>query len=198
MPTPPYHKISGHIQAPKRNAPKNPPQMQESRTGRDKQVYTAAGLRKVVGVVPVLPDGRIVLVTSSKRRSDWVLPKGGAETDETLAAAAAREAFEEAGLRGSVGARLVSFVNAKATAALDFFVMRGAALADAWPEQAHRDRRAFAPDEALARLREHGRNQLYKALEAYLALESGEEQMSDVLDSAAESAPIATGSDTIA
>lgn len=52
----------------------------------------------MAGVVPLSNDKKKVLLIESTRRSGWVLPKGGWETDEGSAEeAACREAWEEAG-----------------------------------------------------------------------------------------------------
>jgi len=47
--------------------------------------------------IPVTKDGKIVLISSS-RKDDWILPKGGWEDDESLEQSAVREAYEEAGV----------------------------------------------------------------------------------------------------
>ncbi|KAE9973249.1 hypothetical protein BLS_003683 [Venturia inaequalis] len=70
-----------------------------SRTGREKQRYGAQGERLVAGLVPLSQDNYYVLLIQSTSRSNWVLPKGGWETDEATAQEAAqREAWEEAGI----------------------------------------------------------------------------------------------------
>jgi hypothetical protein len=60
---------------------------QESRTGRDRQRFATdpvSGelLRLVTGTVPIMKDGQILLVSSSSK-PEWILPKGGWESDET-------------------------------------------------------------------------------------------------------------------
>jgi len=71
----------------------------EARTGRNNQRYGPQGERLVAGVVPLSADKTKVLVIQSTRRANWVLPKGGWETDEaTPQQAACREAWEEAGV----------------------------------------------------------------------------------------------------
>ncbi|KAK4202598.1 putative diphosphoinositol polyphosphate phosphohydrolase [Triangularia verruculosa] len=70
----------------------------ESRTGRVKQRYSPKGERLVAGVVPLSADKSYVLMIQSTRRKGWVLPKGGWELDEECPEAAAREAWEEAGI----------------------------------------------------------------------------------------------------
>jgi diphosphoinositol-polyphosphate diphosphatase len=62
--------------------------------------------RLTTGTVPILSDGRVLLVSTSK--SDWVFPKGGWEQDETLPLGSIRETFEEAGVVGILGPPLPS------------------------------------------------------------------------------------------
>lgn len=42
---------------------------------------------------------QVLLISSSKHPNEWILPKGGWESDETLIECALREADEEAGVR---------------------------------------------------------------------------------------------------
>lgn len=48
--------------------------------------------------MPLTEDKAYVLLIQSTRRKGWVLPKGGWEIDEEITEAAAREAWEEAGI----------------------------------------------------------------------------------------------------
>jgi len=91
-----------------------------SRQGRDLQRWdedqrTSSLIRLTTGAVPITNDGRIVLVSSAKKR-EWILPKGGWEIDESMEESALRETFEEAGLLGMLGPRLsdVTFETRKA------------------------------------------------------------------------------------
>ncbi|KAG9248583.1 NUDIX hydrolase domain-like protein [Calycina marina] len=70
----------------------------ESRVGRTNQRYSETGERLVAGIVPLNADKSHVLLIQSTRRAAWVLPKGGWEMDEDCMQAAAREAWEEAGI----------------------------------------------------------------------------------------------------
>ncbi|GAB9474091.1 hypothetical protein Gpo141_00011231 [Globisporangium polare] len=47
-------------------------------------------------------DEQVLIISSSKHPDEWILPKGGWESDETLAECALREAEEEAGVAGEV------------------------------------------------------------------------------------------------
>jgi len=81
-----------------------------SRQGRDQQRWdkdsdVSSWIRLTTGVVPITNDGRIVFV-SSARKKEWILPKGGWESDEELGQSALREGYEEAGLLGMLGPRL--------------------------------------------------------------------------------------------
>ena len=63
-------------------------QCTESRNGRDHQRFannaqTGHLLRLTTGSVPIMRDGRILLVSSS-RKEEWILPKGGWESDEKI------------------------------------------------------------------------------------------------------------------
>lgn len=81
-----------------------------SRAGRAKQRWDLCPLtnrliRLTTGCVPITNDGRILFV-SSARKKEWILPKGGWELDEKMEESAARETYEEAGLLGTFGTKL--------------------------------------------------------------------------------------------
>jgi ADP-ribose pyrophosphatase YjhB (NUDIX family) len=59
--------------------------------------------RLTTGCIPILPGGRILLISSTKSSNIFVLPKGGWEHDESLPLSALRETFEEAGVTGLLG-----------------------------------------------------------------------------------------------
>ncbi|KAI9335001.1 diphosphoinositol polyphosphate phosphohydrolase DDP1 [Zopfochytrium polystomum] len=118
-----------------------------SRVGRENQVYTPSGSRTVVGVVPRLEDGRLVLISSRKYPEKWILPKGGAETDETLEESALREAWEEAGVLGTIVRQCHDpiphyKVNDQGVPSCEFtfFVMAVTSLSESWPESQQRQR----------------------------------------------------------
>ncbi|KAJ3010987.1 UNVERIFIED_CONTAM: hypothetical protein HDU68_001875, partial [Siphonaria sp. JEL0065] len=149
--------------------------MEAPRQGRETQVYTYEGARKVVGVVPVLPDGRIVMVSSAKRKNEWILPKGGAETDESLEQSALREAYEEAGISGTLRQRLCNFKNEKInpktgfpSSDFEFWIMDVTKMEAEWPESHLRARETFTPTEALEILLGHRRNSIFIAMQAFI------------------------------
>ncbi|MGY6709604.1 MAG: NUDIX hydrolase [Rhizobiaceae bacterium] len=97
----------------------------------------------------------ILMVTSRETRR-WVVPKGWPEGDESLSAAAAREALEEAGVSGKItatelgsfyyGKRLVSGLERRCQVLV--FPLEVKKLADKWPERKRRTRQWFTPDQA--------------------------------------------------
>lgn len=82
-------------------------------TGPQNHDHLAERIRKLFGSVPcrlqvaALPWRRVddeieIMLITSRDTGRWVLPKGWPEAREPLCSAAAREATEEAGLRGSI------------------------------------------------------------------------------------------------
>jgi hypothetical protein len=81
-----------------------------SRNGRQTQRWytcpaTQRLYRMTTGCVPIVEDGKILFVSAS-RKSEWILPKGGWETDEAIEESAIRETFEESGVFGVLGPTL--------------------------------------------------------------------------------------------
>lgn len=82
-----------------------------SRQGRDHQRWdrcktTNSVIRLTTGCIPITNDGRILFCSSSKKK-EWILPKGGWETDEAAEESAVRETYEEAGVLGTLGEKLM-------------------------------------------------------------------------------------------
>jgi 8-oxo-dGTP pyrophosphatase MutT (NUDIX family) len=108
-----------------------------------------------------LEEPRILLITS-KRTRRWVLPKGWPKAGETLAAAAAREAFEEAGVLGqalceeSVGEYTYDkWIGGGLVACrVAVFALPVAGIARSWPERGQRALRWCSPEQAARLVRE--------------------------------------------
>jgi 8-oxo-dGTP pyrophosphatase MutT (NUDIX family) len=124
----------------------------------------AAGSRVVqqYGALPfaITDDGTIqVLLVTTRRRHDWIIPKGWPIRDLTPAATAAREAYEEAGLVGTVASdepfgffRYLKRRNARRSVEFEVSVFLFAVERQLrkWPEKAERETRWFTPQDAAA------------------------------------------------
>jgi 8-oxo-dGTP pyrophosphatase MutT (NUDIX family) len=113
---------------------------------------------------------QVLLITSRETRR-WIIPKGWAEKKSAQRAVAAREAYEEAGLVGTIGKRpvgryrylkqvsLTSTVVCKVTV----FLLQVEQEMDDFPESAARHRCWLPPDEAADRVHERGLSKLLRA-----------------------------------
>ncbi|XP_042373482.1 nudix hydrolase 18, mitochondrial-like [Zingiber officinale] len=129
-----------------------------SRRGRRLQRYKA-GRRLVVGCIPYKfkmenpSPGAIhpaieVLVVSSQKGTELMFPKGGWELDETKAAAASREAFEEAGVTGNFKGHLGRWLSEDQDKIHYMFAMEVAEVLQQWPEMNSRERKWVSIAEA--------------------------------------------------
>lgn len=117
------------------------------------------------GVVPyLLRDGGVQFcLISLNSQSGWGFPKGTVDPPESVHAAALREAFEEAGIRGHlVGEALGSYSYVKRGIRLDVtvFLMGVTAVEPYWPERRQRQRQFCTLEQASALLAVPGQRQL--------------------------------------
>lgn len=105
------------------------------------------------------PDAAVeVLLVTSRGTGRWVLPKGNLSKRLPPHAAAAREAHEEAGVEGAIGAapvgayRYHKLLDSGVSRLVDVDVYPFAVTVelDDWPERAERERRWFARADAAA------------------------------------------------
>jgi 8-oxo-dGTP pyrophosphatase MutT (NUDIX family) len=111
------------------------------------------------GAIPTrVVDGELhVLLVTSRGRGRWIIPKGWPSKTLSCAAAAAREAFEEAGVVGDIGAapigsfpfeKLLGSGESIACEVQVFVLEVERQLAD-WPERGQRMTRWVGIDEAV-------------------------------------------------
>ncbi len=106
-------------------------------------------------------ETRVMLVTS-RETGRWVLPKGWHERKLTGPELAAKEAFEEAGLKGEISAEPVgSYSYTKRLPGgrtvqcdVDLYPMRVTRLLNNWPEKRQRKRRWFTLAQAALEVEE--------------------------------------------
>jgi len=101
-------------------------------------------------------DGLEVLLVTSRESGRWVLPKGWPMKGKKAHSAAAREALEEAGIRGKVGKRSVGAYSygkrlsngAVLSCRVEVYPMAVQRQMKRWPERDQRSRKWFSPSEA--------------------------------------------------
>ncbi|GME95190.1 unnamed protein product [[Candida] boidinii] len=159
----------------------------KARKGRSNQVYSKeSGARIVAGCIP-LDESRtkIIMISSSKHKNRWILPKGGVENDEVenFAITAKRETWEEAGVTGIITKKLKvvqdhRFTKHKELTKIDlkidgdliprtefhFYEMEVDELSTVWPESNRRQRKWCSYSEAKHELIKSKRFELVDAL----------------------------------
>lgn len=105
-------------------------------------------------------DGAVeVLLVTSRSRRRWILPKGGPIEGLTPAQAAAHEAFEGAGVRGTIGSRPIGRFTydrrldedgRSAPCEVTVFPLEVARQQQIWPDVWQRETRWLAANEAAA------------------------------------------------
>ena len=120
-------------------------------------------------VIPLVREDNavlVVLITSMKGKR-WVIPKGIVEADLSPAESAAKEAIEEAGVRGrvvepSVGA--YQYDKWGGTCTVTVFVMEVEELLDVWDEMDFRRRETVSVEEAANRVNEEDLKEIIRNL----------------------------------
>jgi 8-oxo-dGTP pyrophosphatase MutT (NUDIX family) len=109
-----------------------------------------------VGALPYMVDAagavRVLLITS-RRSARWIVPKGWPVRGLSLAEAAAKEAYEEAGVHGTIGEPIglipaVRTASGAGAAAILLHPLRVTAELTTWPERGQRRRRWLLRDAA--------------------------------------------------
>jgi 8-oxo-dGTP pyrophosphatase MutT (NUDIX family) len=129
-------------------------------------------LKQLYGVIPykVKDDCIWVMMVTSQTRKRWIFPNGNIEKGETGAQAAAREAFEEAGVKGSIDKKHTIDATIGKSApdgiedvAVEFFVMEVLKQAEKWPEKDERKRRWMTLDKAKSAITDEDFQAVIKA-----------------------------------
>ena len=102
-----------------------------------------------VGVIPfdIKGDRIAIMFVTSQGRGRWILPKGNLKNGETAKKGCSREAFEEAGVEGSLSSKIPMTLpiskseNGKTKAvAVTYYPMLVEKQFDEWPESSKRQR----------------------------------------------------------
>jgi 8-oxo-dGTP pyrophosphatase MutT (NUDIX family) len=131
---------------------------------RVRRLFGAERCRLQVAALPwrKTDDGIEVMLITSRDTGRWVLPKGWPEEDEPLYDAAAREAFEEAGISGDIAQKTAGsyFYNkvhssgAESPCEVRVFPLEVKEVASKWREKGQRKRKWVKPREATRMVNE--------------------------------------------
>lgn len=132
------------------------------RTGPDIHTRFTGERVHVAAVCYRLKDDEPEFLLVRTRSGRWTFPKGGVDDDATHAEAAAREAYEEAGVKGRVEhepfhwyfhSKRERFRSGKAVIAVQAHLCEVERLVE--PQEGHRDPTWFKAEKARRRLREN-------------------------------------------
>jgi len=134
-------------------------------------------VRPQSAVVPYrfVEGGLEFLLITSMRKKKWIIPKGLVEFGLSAQESAAREAYEEAGVMGSVEPQMLGvyeYMKWGGYCRVEVYLMEVDSVLRDWPEKDDRKRRWFPArkaikqihNEALREILEYGRKVLFKKL----------------------------------
>src|ERR671923_305565 len=113
-------------------------------------IYGVVTMAQAVGVVPLLPDDRVVLVRQWRyvsKEARWEIPTGGIRSGEDLLAAAQRELAEEAGYTAGRLTHLATFYSSKSVCDETCHIYLGEAMTPTYTH--HEDETEFLEIQAL-------------------------------------------------
>jgi len=137
------------------------------KTFAENEAVQSPAIRQQYGALPYRvaeSSGLEILLVTSRETKRWIVPKGWPIKGLKPSKTAAREAYEEAGVRGVVGSKSIGAyvydkrLNEKAIVVpcevrvFPLWVRRQEKI---WPEMHQREIRWFAPDDAIASVGEN-------------------------------------------
>ena len=134
--------------------------------------------RQQVAALPyrIGDEGRIeVLLVTSRETGRWIIPKGWPMKNKKPHKAAAQEAVEEAGVKGSIKAKPIGHYMYWKRRTKDFvlcqvsvYLLRVSQQLEFWPEREQRETRWFTPSEAAQQIDEPDLASLVRELPLHL------------------------------
>jgi 8-oxo-dGTP pyrophosphatase MutT (NUDIX family) len=104
------------------------------------------------GAIPFLSNGEFkILIITNRKGTKWVIPKGIVEPELKPAESAAKEVYEEAGIRGRIIKPAIGKYNVKKWGdkrKVKVFLLETEEILESWPESLYRRRKWITCDEA--------------------------------------------------
>ncbi|MBC8192571.1 MAG: NUDIX hydrolase [Candidatus Marinimicrobia bacterium] len=108
---------------------------------------------KQSGVIPVY-KGKVVVITA-RGSNRWIIPKGSIDWELTAQESAAKEALEEAGIKGEVLPDEIgtyTYEKLGGSYKVRLYYMEVTRLKDKWDEKHFRKRKLFTPKQAIKKV----------------------------------------------
>lgn len=114
-------------------------------------------VREEYGTIPYIKKNnsyRFVIVTKRHHAKKWIFPKGQPEADKSAKEIAVNEAYEEAGVIGTIKGKAVKIELKKSreTVVYKLYPLRVSKVCRNWPERKTRKRKFIKPSKALSKL----------------------------------------------
>lgn len=104
------------------------------------------------GAIPFLSNGELkILIITNRKGTKWVIPKGIVEPELKPAESAAKEVYEEAGIRGRIIKPAIGKYNIKKWGdkrKVKVFLLETQEILETWPESLYRRRKWITCDQA--------------------------------------------------
>lgn len=132
---------------------------ENSNKPEQKRVYDVDGFKKRAACVCVKNENEneVLLISSSRNNNHWIVPGGGIEDNENPEDAAAREVYEEAGVKGRLGRFLGVFESVNRKHRTSVYILIVDKEYEDWEEHIvlGRKRKWFNLNEARQELEKH-------------------------------------------
>ena len=141
--------------------------------GKEKRDRPAYYYRQSAVIPYRLQNDRVqIMLIGSSKRNHWVVPKGIHEPGMSAQKSAEREAYEEAGIRGTVSKSMLGeyeYVKWGANCKVEVYAMKvKEILPDSEWEETHRGRKWFSTDEALGLIKEQSMRPMILSLADFI------------------------------
>ena len=104
------------------------------------------------GAIPFLSNGEVkILIITNRKGTKWIIPKGIIEPELKASESAAKEVYEEAGIRGRIIKPAIGKYKVKKwgeKCKVKVFLLETEEILESWPESLYRRRKWITCDEA--------------------------------------------------